>query len=284
MNRANRLLTLQPLAPVSIEPETPGMGRDASREDLPVAMVVAIAPPSKADPPPLLTYAISTISSRRLTSSTRPRQGTIRAIIKADCAEAPHAVFDELVAARLGQALNLPVAAGMIAILDGELAFASCEVELRGRKLRNLALSRNGQVVAEYPSEAAGLFAFDVWIGNWDRSQNLKATLPPNTRGLVAFDHSHALLDIEPTIEASLSRLDSLDLVAEQHPLGGLASPKLIRDWIERIEELPKRSIIECCLVGPQIRAVEMSIQWRLADALARRRDRLRDILSALIP
>ncbi len=50
------------------------------------------------------------------------------------------------------------------------------------------------------------LVAFDVWIGNRDRGRNLKASVvTPHLPVFRAFDHSHALLNIEATPEEGLT-------------------------------------------------------------------------------
>ena len=197
---------------------------------------------------------------------------TLNAILKFDGLESPHCVYNEKVAVRLGQTLHVPVAAGVLTTTSDGPAFASLHVEAPGMNLPNIIPSRAANVAQQYPREAATLMLFDILIGNYDRSGNLKASVvTPHISVFCAFDHSHALLNIEADPYKSIARLDSEKLIAEYHPFHGHLKGSVLDDSLKHLSLCDESYIKECCFFGKTFRAVSDDLQEKLANALARR-------------
>jgi len=54
-------------------------------------------------------YKIHKVMRQLSTGSTKPYACTIKAILKCDCVEAPHGVYNELVAVRLAKPFTFPL-------------------------------------------------------------------------------------------------------------------------------------------------------------------------------
>lgn len=229
----------------------------------------------------MLTYAIHALGYRPEDGITRPLNGSLKAIVKFDTEESVFCVYSEIVAARLGQTLHLPVATGVLVPVGAGLAFASLRVAAPGVALPNLSYRQLARVAAIYADEAAGLVAFDVWIGNSDRAQNIKASLNPHVHLFSGFDHSHALLGLETSPDASIGRLVSHDPIVSHHPFQGLIRTEMLDRWLGRIEELPVAYIAACCRFSRPIGLVSEQMQEELELALVARRNNLRAILGA---
>ena len=129
---------------------------------------------------------------------TKPAACTLHGILKFDCLESPHLVYNEFVALRLAQALRIPVADGVLTTVGDGYAYASLEVALPGLDLPDMRKSDYLKVANRYPDQAAAILAFDYWIGNRDRGGNVKAAMLSQHLPLFrAFDHQFALLDAE---------------------------------------------------------------------------------------
>jgi len=215
---------------------------------------------------------------------TQPSFCTLDAILKFDGPESPHCVYIEHVALRLGQTLHIPVADGALTIAGDGLAYASLEVASQGIPLPNLLHAQAAKAAATYPDEASALLAFDIFIGNRDRYENLKASMvTPHIRIFRAFDHSHALLNIEHDPGDSIARLGSDDLILVFHPFFELVSQPLLETWLDRIAAVDDLYVRECCSFGRRFRDVDLQVQEALADALVLRKTRLKAILAANI-
>jgi hypothetical protein len=115
-------------------------------------------------------------------------------------------VYNEYVVLRLAQATRIPVADGVLTVAGDGLAYASLEVALTGMVLLDVLPGQLDKISVQYPSESAALAVFDIWIGNRDRGRNLKASVVTHHLPVFrAFDHSHALLNIEATPEEGLT-------------------------------------------------------------------------------
>lgn len=212
---------------------------------------------------------------------TRPAACTLHGIIKFDCLESPHLVYNEFVALRLAQALRAPVADGVLTVAVDGYAYASLEVALPGLDLPDMRKSDYRKVARRYPDAAAAILAFDYWIGNADRGGNVKAALVSEHTSLFrAFDHQLALLDIEGDYDASLKRLNGEDPIVRFHPFLGQVEASHLKRWVARIASLPHDIIESCCLFEKPFRTVHPTTQRALAWALQLRAKRL----SKLIP
>ncbi|CAG0964663.1 hypothetical protein MYXO_00958 [Myxococcaceae bacterium] len=132
-----------------------------------------------------------------------------------------------------------------------------------------------------YPSDVAALVVFDIWIGNWDRGGNIKAAVVSEHLPLfLAFDHSHALLNVDETAGGSIARLGGGSLIVESHPFYGRATPDMLDKWVERIARMDAGTVAECCGFGRPFRSVGTETQEALGIALAARAGDLPRIVS----
>ncbi len=225
-------------------------------------------------------------STRRLKrgspGTTAPVACTIHGILKFDSAESPHLVYNELVSLRLAQSLKVPVADGVLTVSGDGLAYTSLEVALPGMALPDALPSQFGTIARDYPHESAGLLAFDILVGNFDRGRNLKASVvTPHISLFCAFDHSHVLLNIQENPHDSIQSLKSDNLLILSHPFFKRISRKNLDIWIKRIARLDLDVLRDCCVYGKPFRAVGNELQQALFVALSHRAKNLANIVSA---
>jgi hypothetical protein len=215
--------------------------------------------------------------------STAPYHCTLSGVLKFDSSsDAPNCVYDELVAMRLGVTLGAPVAAGALVAAERGDGFASLMVGAVNFKLPDLLNSQWKEAAEAFPNHAASLLAFDIFIGNIDRANNLKADMRrKNMNFFAGFDHSHCLLDCVLDVDKSLSLLGSDDLILTEHPFFQQSPIKIarVKEYVTRIQELPDSVIRSACMLGNIFRRVTVDEQEALADALCIRRDRLLEIV-----
>lgn len=167
-------------------------------------------------------------------SATAPRYCQLGGVIKLDTDAAPYTAANELICARLASMIGLPVPPGTIVRGDnGETGYVSLRFGRAGEQPPPVIPEH---FVEDHPDLAAGVVAFDCWVGNTDRhNQNLaysRGNLPP-----VVFDHSHALFGggtdtshlnrpEDPRVNGSIARL--------------LTSDAGLRLYAERIGSVPQ--------------------------------------------
>lgn len=226
-------------------------------------------------------YRIVRVGKKPLIGITTPVRAHIGAILKADSIESSECVYNEWVATRLAQLIRAPIALGLLAKRDGSTVFASLQVIADEPTLPDVRRSQIYRIAQRYPYWVAGLVAFDLWVGNDDRAFNLKATLlgvsPPL---LCGFDHSHALLNNDETVDLSIHRLKSGELIVGSHTFYGRVRYRYFTEWLKRIENISDASIAECCDAGQTINRVDHKTQNNLAGALIVRAKQLREIVN----
>jgi hypothetical protein len=230
-------------------------------------------------------YRIHKIMPQRSTARgvTKPATCTLHGILKFDCPESPHLVYNEFVALRLAQALRIPVADGVLTLAGDGYAYASLEVAMPGLDLPDMRTSDYAKVAARYPSQAAAILAFDYWIGNRDRGGNVKAAMIAQHMPLFrAFDHQFALLDIDGDYGSSIKRLGSDDPIVKFHPFSEAIAKEHLQPWLRRIECLSHEVITSCCVFAQPFRTVTPGTQTALSNALQVRARRLANIISTL--
>lgn|GEM_PF-1901562 len=229
------------------------------------------------------TYKIRSIRSKRTFGATAPSACSIDGILKFDGPESPHCVYNEQVCCRLAQTLHIPVADGVLTTGTDGPAFVSLEVSSPGERLPDIHYRSLPKIAAKYQSEVAAVVAFDIFIGNSDRYRNMKVSLVNDQLRLFrAFDHSHALLNIDlDAVEKSVAILESDALIAEHHPFYGLVDSIALRSWCQRIADVQDVMISECCVYQKPFRGVPAWVQDRLAAALNGRKRRLLSIIQA---
>jgi hypothetical protein len=211
----------------------------------------------------------------------------IRGVAKTN-AHSPYTIANEVIAARLGQCLGLPVPAGVVAEHSGRLFYLSLDVSKEGQALPPIIAT---DFVAAEPRLAAGAVIFDIWIANSDRhTGNIShdpAFSPPRP---AFFDHGHALLgtndpkglDRLTAAEGELGCTGKPPLGGNRHALLDLVSDAAdLHAWVTRVGELPDFVIADACANAhdlgllPDDRARDSLQEW-----LQRRKTMLGRLLS----
>ncbi len=142
----------------------------------------------------------------RITELHAATRGGMNAAVDADIGgiakmndESPFTIANEVIAARIGQALGLPIPAGVIAEdAAKKLYYLSLDVSREGKTLPPVIPA---DFAREEPRLTAGCVVFDVLIANGDRNTSNLSRDPAYTPPRVSvFDHGHALLGTNPPI------------------------------------------------------------------------------------
>lgn len=227
-------------------------------------------------------YRISKLGGRvQRPSMTEPVRGTLDVVLKQDGADAPCCVYNEIVALRLAQRIGVPLAMGVPSVGDGGVYFASLVVGGLSINLPDVTRKKMAGVAKRYPSEAAALFAFDVWIYNDDRAENLKANLTANPLPLVAgIDQEKSLLSCVGDMRESLEAL-AANRVPMRHPFKGQLAASRIGEWQRVIQAVSNEAIETAIVLGYSVGGVHVPSQSRLAQVMKARRDALPSLLAA---
>lgn len=182
-------------------------------------------------------------------------------------------IANELICARIGQTIGLPVPSGVVAQDAAKrLYYISLDVSFEGKQLPPVLPA---EFAKEEPWLAAGIVVFDVLIANGDRNRRNLSRDPAFTKPRVAvFDHGHALLGTgagkgEDRLDACRDRLgcvvDSSGVAVNDCVLLGqdLDGAKIV-DWIHRVQEIPNYVFEDVCR---EVAAMENLNFWnRTAD------------------
>lgn len=228
----------------------------------------------------VVTYRVRSMrSGATLKGATQPALGTLDAVLKFDTLEFPALVYGELVARRLGSALGVPIADGVLSFLGNTYAYASLMVAPHGLTLTKLSPRCADPIAAEYPDEAAALTVFDLLLGNWDRADNVMVALGTTpVRMFVGYDHSHALLHVDSDWAASIVRLGRGDLIAHSHPFFGRIERERTLLWASRVASLPSYMWQRCVAAAPML-GIAADIPIALGEALQKRAQVLSDMM-----
>jgi len=226
-------------------------------------------------------YKLRSIRKKSFPGITAPVSCSLDAILKFDSAESPFCVYSELVALRLAQTFHIPVASGVLTTTSAGESYASIELGSPGLHLPDLLPLQFANAASHYADEAAALVVFDIFIGNWDRGSNVKASLvTPHLPIFQGFDHEHGLLGVESDPMMSIDRLGSQELIVKDHPFYGYVSGALVSKWAERIFQADDVMIRECCELKRPLRTVTLDMQSSLAEALCKRKLHLSQLIS----
>ena len=182
----------------------------------------------------------------QLTGDSAPRRCTLSGVAKRNSTKAPYAVPNEFICGRLGLLVGLPLPPGTVVTADdGKLAYVSLRF---GPKDEPPPPLDPREFVEDNPSTAAGVVAFDCWIGNPDRHEHNLAYVRGEWRiPVMVFDHSHALLGIQAG--AAVHQLRTM--VAEPLVSGILrqhiTSSTEFEYWANRIGAIPGELIRDIC-------------------------------------
>ena len=227
-------------------------------------------------------YKIRSIRKKSFPGITAPVSCSLDAILKFDSAESPYCVYSELVALRLAQTFHIPVASGVLTLTGRGEAYASIELGSPGLRLPDLSPPQYANAASNYAEEAAALVVFDIFIGNWDRGGNIKASFAtPHLSIFQGFDHEHGLLGVEGDPMNSIKKLGTPDLIVRSHPFYGHVTGTLISKWADRISQTDEAMIRECCEFKRPLRAVTIDMQEKLSEALCKRKSLLPKIVSS---
>jgi hypothetical protein len=197
----------------------------------------------------------------RLTRLAASHRGGINQAIDADIRgvaktndHSPYTIANEVIAARLGQCLGLPVPAGVVAEHSGRLFYLSLDVSKEGQALPPIVAT---DFVAAEPWLAAGAVIFDIWIANSDRhTRNISHDPAFSPSRPAFFDHGHALLGAGDPIgldrlraaEGELGCAGRPPLMGNRHALLDLvSSAAALLGWVSRVGELPDFVIVDAC-------------------------------------
>ena len=166
-------------------------------------------------------------------------------IAKDDSAE-HYSVVNEYVCSRLAAAVGLPVPPGTIAKkADGKNMFVSLRFTAGPT---SLPPADPAELAADHPDLAAGIIAFDCWVGNWDRHAGNLAYVP-GVSGVSLFDHGRTLLRT-PSGEGA-TEIDAWRDKPHVHDASALLKHvndhKLLTRWSERIALVATELIGDAC-------------------------------------
>lgn len=192
-------------------------------------------------------YAID-VWGEELPGASRPRRCTLSGVAKRNSEQVPYAVANEYICGRLGMLIGLPVPPGVVATTDeDELAFVS--LRFGPKEERPPPLHRPDHLVEDYPSIAAGIIAFDCWIGNPDRHQENLAYIRGEAQvPVTVFDHSHAFFGHERG-KATNRLLGQIDepLISGSILLPHITSSREFGDWADRIRAVSDGLVRDIC-------------------------------------
>jgi hypothetical protein len=227
------------------------------------------------------TYKINKVGKPVGRGMTEPRNCNFKAVLKFDCVGFEHLVYSEYVAMRLAQTLHIPVADGVLTSYEDKTAYGSLWIDAAGL-MPAMHHSQKAKIGERYPNEVAALTAFDILIGNWDRQEDVRASVATGSPELFrAFDHSHSLFGIEGDPGACLAELSRRELVVKAHMFYTIVRDTDLNSWAERIAAVSDHYITECCLLESVDAGVSRNLQDRLALALISRKKNLPAIIAA---
>jgi hypothetical protein len=231
-------------------------------------------------------YRLTRIAAAHRGGMNQAIDAEIRGVGKSN-AQGPFTIANEVITARLGQTLGLPVPAGVVAEgTGGTLYYLSLDVSKEGKALPPAVAVDFAQ---EEPRIAAGCVVFDILIANSDRHAGNLARDPgfdPPRPSL--FDHGHALLGTAPP--SGLDRLvaaeDILGCLGTD-PLPGnrqclidhIADAACLRHWIDRVAAVPDFIVEDVCAEAVALNLLQHDLAAELASWINRRRKRVHELV-----
>lgn len=232
----------------------------------------------------------------RITELGKPERGGMNAAVEACIGgvaksndECEFTIANEVIAARIGQTLGLPVPAGVIAEDPAKtLRYLSLDVSLEGKQLPPILTA---DFCRQEPRLAAGVVVFDVLIANGDRNAtNLSSDPAFKPPRVSVFDHGHALFGTNPPIgrerlQLAADRLGCVDDDANIACSSVLLAQSLdcgeLERWVERVHRIPSFVYDDICNQVASISALNVTpdMAHELASWLATRAARLGDLI-----
>lgn len=223
-------------------------------------------------------YAINAIGSK-VPGASGAIEVQLSGIAKDDTTE-PYSVVNEYVCSRTAAAVGLPVPPGTIAkTTDGKNMFVSL---LFTAGPTSLPAADPAELTADHPEIAAGIVAFDCWIGNWDRHAGNIAYVR-GVSGVSVFDHGRTLLRTQKgagVTEINNSR-DEPHLYPNHALLPHLSDLSLLKRWAERINLVAPESLKDACATAARLGACSLAEAQAIESFLEYRKSRILGYLNA---
>ena len=209
------------------------------------------------------------------------RELTLCAVCKCASEQSDYLLTNELIAAKIGTYLGLPVPPYCIVMDDNLPYFASLNFNLSAERLPPV---NPMAFVSTFPDIACGIVILDAYICNDDRhARNIAAVMDKASPRCNIFDHDRSLLG--PKKGLGIARLngmgssigiDSLHCLARQiTEAAGLVA------WLQRVEVLPRWVIAEAVNDTEALSETTREERDRLIGFLDDRKSSLRQIIQA---
>ena len=182
----------------------------------------------------------------QLPGASAPQRCTLSGVAKRNSKNAPYAVPNEFICGRLGLLIGLPIPPGaVLSTDDGKLAYVSLQFGPKGEPPPPV---NPQEFVEDNPSTAAGVVAFDCWIGNPDRHEHNLAYVRGEPKIPVSvFDHSHALLGIQAGVAVQQLRRTAGDPLVSGILRQHITSSTEFEYWANRISAVSRELIRDIC-------------------------------------
>lgn len=203
--------------------------------------------------------------------------------------ECEFTIANEVVCARIGQTLGLPIPAGVIAEDSSKtLYYLSLDVSREGKSLPPVTAA---DFCEKEPWLAAGVVVFDVLIANGDRNaSNLSRDPAFSTPRVSVFDHGHALLGTNPPIgrerlQLATDRLGCVDddahIATNSVLVGEALDCALIEQWVDRVGQIPAYVFEDICkdVARAPVLGLTSETAGEMAAWLATRAARVGDLI-----
>lgn len=223
-------------------------------------------------------YAIKSIGGR-LGGASGALEVLLEGIAKDDSSE-PYTVVNEYICSCIAAAVGLPVPPGTIAKkADGSNMFTSMRFTVGSTSLPPMDPA---ELVADHPDIAAGIVAFDCWVGNWDR-HNGNIAYVRGVSGVSIFDHGRTLLHTpNGTGESAIDGWrDAPHLHAASAILQHVDDHKRLARWSERIALVTPELISDACGTAARQGACNVAEAQAIERFLEHRKTRIMGYLSA---
>ncbi len=214
----------------------------------------------------------------QLKGDSAPRRCTLSGVAKRNSTKAPYTVPNEFICGRLGLLIGLPVPPGAVVTADdGKLAYVSLRFGPKGGSPPPLDPQ---EFVEDNPSTAAGIVAFDCWIGNPDRHQHNLAYVRGEPKiPVIVFDHSHALLGIQAGVA-----VQRLCQAAEEPLISGIlrqhiTSSREFEYWANRINAVSSELIRDVCQTVIHPDGITADECTAVVEYLVHRKDRILEMI-----
>lgn len=220
-------------------------------------------------------YKLWAVGERIHLGSAPMRHVGVAGVAKTSSSEIPYLVANELICAKLAQALMLPVPPGFLVSHNDEKWFVSLNFNLAGEDLPPILSSK---VAREHPELTTGIIVFDIWIANRDRHRG-NVAFDSETGRLQIFDHGSALFVGGNDGRENIEHTPGLG-IPNHCLLQHLQEDTYVAKWVRRIQQLPEWLITETLQeVGRDAHLIEDSMATAGSEFLLNRRANLMTLI-----